>query len=59
MQQNMLPDLVSMIVNSIATIQNWEHLEFVQDFISTYTDHLDEKLGHICQAVVSRIVAEH
>jgi len=33
-------------------------MDFVNDFLKTYNDHLDEKVGIICQTIVHRIVFE-
>jgi hypothetical protein len=56
--QGLLPTLVQMIVNSVGTIQNFEYLEFLQDFMSTYSTVLAEQVGAIAQAVISRIQFE-
>jgi hypothetical protein len=55
---NLIPTLVEMIVNTVSTIQNFEYLEYLQDFISTYTLVLDNHVGVIAQAVISRIQVE-
>lgn len=55
---NLVPELISMIINSIATIQNFEYMEFVNDFIVTYREILDDKIGLVAQAVVSRTQKE-
>ena len=47
-----MPELVKMIVNSLGTIQNHEYMEFVQDFLSTYTHLMDQEVGVIAQAII-------
>ena len=41
LELKLLPELVKLILNSIGTIQNHEYMEFVQDFLSTYSHILD------------------
>ena len=53
-EMNIVPELINMMINSIATIQNFEYMEFVNDFIVTYKDIINEQVGLIAQAVVSR-----
>lgn len=55
---NLLPELMQMIVNSISSIQNFEYMEFVNDFMITYAHILNEQVGIIAQATVSRIHLE-
>jgi len=33
-------------------------MEFVEDFLATYGEILDDKVGIVCQAIVSRVVAD-
>jgi hypothetical protein len=42
---NLVPELIAMIINSIGTIQNFEYMEFVNDFIITYKDILSDSIG--------------
>jgi len=53
-EMNIVPELIQMMISSIATIQNFEYMEFVNDFIITYKDIINEQVGLIAQAVVSR-----
>lgn len=57
-EMGILPDLVSMMITSIATISNFEYMEFVNDFIITYKDIINEQVGLIAQAVVQRTHSE-
>ena len=40
-KDNLLPDKIKMIHESIQTIQNHEYLDFIQDFIQTYGEAID------------------
>lgn len=51
----MLPDLLSMIQNSIQSIQNFEYMEFLADFMITYSQILDDQVVVICNCLVQRI----
>lgn len=54
-QQGILPQLVSLVQQSVLTIQNDEYLDFVQDFLVTFSTVIDEQIMGIAQAVIQRI----
>ena len=41
-EMNIVPELIQMMISSIATIQNFEYMEFVNDFIITYKEIINE-----------------
>ena len=55
---NLIPVLLEKIQGSIATIQNHEYMDFVNDFLASYAQLIDDKAVFIANAVVQRIRAE-
>ena len=57
-QMDIVGDLVQAIVASVGTIQNHQYIEFVRDFIKTYSEILEDRSCHIAQAIVQRVRME-
>jgi len=46
---------VNLIQQSIMTIQVEEYMDFVQDFLVTFANVIDEQIMGIAQAVIARV----
>jgi hypothetical protein len=55
---DLIPVLIEKIQGSIATIQNHEYMDFVNDFLASYSQLIDDKAVFLAQAVVQRIRVE-
>lgn len=45
-----------MIITSLRTIQNHEYIDFVKEFIISYQELLNEKIGLLSEAIIQRII---